>query len=129
MLPRIKILPTEGTFQEFLSNHSGRSRIMNINQKGKAEHTYDAIVVGSGISGGWAAKELCEKGLKVLMLERGRPLEHPNYPTSTKDPAEFPKGMRLTQEDKERSYVQQRHYSFRGDNKAFYINDKENPYT
>src|SRR3989337_2621340 len=94
-----------------------------------ADNVYDAIVVGSGISGGWAAKELCEKGLKVLMLERGRPLEHPNYPTSTKDPWDFPHGMRLTQEDKERSYVQKRHYSYRGDNKAFYINDKENPYT
>ena len=41
-----------------------------------ADNTYDAIVVGSGISGGWAAKELTEKGLKVLMLERGRDIEH-----------------------------------------------------
>ena len=102
---------------------------MNVNQKGKEEHTYDAIIVGSGISGGWAAKELCEKGLKVLMLERGKPLEHPNYPTATKDPWDFPNGMRLTQEDRERGYVQQRHYSYRGDNKEFYINDLENPYT
>ena len=102
---------------------------MNVNQKGKDQHTYDAIVVGSGISGGWAAKELCEKGLKVLMLERGKPMEHPNYPTATKDPWDFPHGMRLTEEDKERGYIQKRHYSYRGDNKAFYINDKENPYT
>lgn len=102
---------------------------MNVNQKGKQQHTYDAIIVGSGISGGWAAKELCEKGLKVLMLERGKPLEHPNYPTATKDLWEFPHGLRLTQEDRERSYIQQRHYSYRGDNKAFYINDLENPYT
>src|SRR3989337_392063 len=102
---------------------------MNINQKAKAQNTYDAIVVGSGISGGWAAKELCEKGLKVLMLERGKPLEHPNYPTATKDPWDFPNGMRLTEEDKARSYVQKRHYSYRADNKSFYINDQENPYT
>jgi choline dehydrogenase-like flavoprotein len=102
---------------------------MNINQKGKEKHTYDAIVVGSGISGGWAAKELCEKGLKVLMLERGKPLEHPNYPTATKDPWDFPHGMRLTEEDKKRGYIQKRHYSYRGDNKMFYINDTENPYT
>ena len=101
---------------------------MNINQKGKEQHTYDAIVVGSGISGGWAAKELCEKGLKVLMLERGKPLEHPNYPKATLNPWEFPNAMRLTQKDKERSYVQSRHYSYRGDNKDFYINDQENPY-
>jgi len=49
---------------------------VNINNKADQQNTFDAIVVGSGISGGWAAKELCEKGLKVLMLERGRPLEH-----------------------------------------------------
>ncbi len=44
---------------------------LNLNTKAKKQNTYDAIIVGSGISGGWAAKELCEKGLKVLMLERG----------------------------------------------------------
>ena len=49
---------------------------MNLNLKGKADHTYDAIVVGSGISGGWAAKELCQKGLKTLVLERGRDVKH-----------------------------------------------------
>jgi choline dehydrogenase-like flavoprotein len=101
---------------------------MNVNQKAKEQNTYDAIVVGSGISGGWAAKELCEKGLRVLMLERGKPLVHPDYPTATKDPWDFPNGIRLTEEDKANSYIQKRHYSFRGDNKAFYINDKENPY-
>ncbi|MGA0197349.1 MAG: NAD(P)-binding protein, partial [Schleiferiaceae bacterium] len=58
-----------------------------------AENTmhYDAIVVGSGISGGWAAKELTEKGLKVLMLERGRNIEHiKDYTTTNMDPWEFP---------------------------------------
>ena len=62
----------------------------SINNKAKTQNTYDAIVVGSGISGGWAAKELCEKGLKVLMLERGRNVVHPKYPTATKDLWEFP---------------------------------------
>jgi choline dehydrogenase-like flavoprotein len=47
-----------------------------------AERTYDAIVVGSGISGGWAAKELTEKGLRTLVLERGRDVKHPDYPTA-----------------------------------------------
>ena len=52
--------------------------------------TYDAIVIGSGISGGWAAKELTEKGLKTLVLERGRELPHVSgYTTATKDPWEF----------------------------------------
>ncbi|ULQ55950.1 GMC family oxidoreductase [Flavihumibacter rivuli] len=100
-----------------------------LNTKARQQHTYDAIVVGSGISGGWAAKELAEKGLKVLMLERGRPVEHPNYPTANKDPWEFPHRGRLTRADKEKYYVQSRHYSIAEDNKHFYINDQENPYT
>ena len=100
-----------------------------INNKATAQNTYDAIVVGSGISGGWAAKELCEKGLKVLLLDRGRNVVHPNYPTATKNPWEFTHRNALTREDKERNFVQSRHYSFREDNKQFYINDQENPYT
>jgi choline dehydrogenase-like flavoprotein len=47
-----------------------------INTKAKQQNSYDAIIVGSGISGGWAAKELCEKGLKVLLLDRGRNVNH-----------------------------------------------------
>ncbi len=99
-----------------------------LNNKARAKNTYDAIIVGSGISGGWAAKELCEKGLNVLMLERGKNLIHPDYPTAGLDPWQLPDHGRLTVEDKKRSYVQSRHYSFRGDNKQFYINDLENPY-
>src|SRR6202047_2284076 len=54
-------------------------------------NTYDAIVIGSGISGGWAAKELTEKGLKTLLLERGRNIEHvKGYTNATKDPWQFP---------------------------------------
>jgi choline dehydrogenase-like flavoprotein len=102
---------------------------MHLNLKAKQQNTFDAIVVGSGISGGWAAKELCEKGLNVLMLERGKPVEHPNYPTATKDPWEIPYGGRLTPEDKRVKHVQARHYSFQQDNQHFYINDLENPYT
>lgn len=101
---------------------------MNLNLKVKAKHTFDAIVVGSGISGGWAAKELCEKGLKVLMLERGKNVQHPDYPTSTKNPWELPYSGSLTREDKIKSHIQARHFSFQGDNKHFYINDLENPY-
>jgi choline dehydrogenase-like flavoprotein len=101
---------------------------MNLNLQAKSQNSFDAIVVGSGISGGWAAKELTEKGLKVLMLERGKPVQHPNYPTSTKNPWEIEHGGWLTEEDKARGHIQSRHYSYRGDNKHFYINDLENPY-
>ncbi len=99
-----------------------------INNKAKAENTFDAIIVGSGISGGWAAKELCEKGLKVLLLERGENVSHPNYPTANNNPWDFPHHLSITAEEKKRQYVQSRHYSYREDNKHFYINDAENPY-
>jgi choline dehydrogenase-like flavoprotein len=99
-----------------------------INNKAKTKNSYDAIIVGSGISGGWAAKELCEKGLKVLMLDRGRNVVHPKYPTATMRPWEFPHRLNLTQEEIRQNFVQSRHYSYREDNKHFYINDQENPY-
>ena len=68
----------------------GDSTKVNINAKGAAKNTFDAIVIGSGISGGWAAKELCEKGLKTLVLERGKDVVHlKDYPTATKDPWDF----------------------------------------
>lgn len=101
---------------------------LSIVSKTNPQNIYDAIVIGSGISGGWAAKELCERGLKVLMLERGQPVVHPNYPTASKAIWEFPHRGSLTEEDKEKSYVQSRHYSFREDNKHYYINDQQNPY-
>lgn len=102
---------------------------LRINIKAKPQNTYDAIIVGSGISGGWAAKELCEKGLKVLLLDRGRNVDHPDYPTATKDPWDFAHRLNLTEQDKKQNFVQSRHWSFREDNKHFYINDTENPYT
>lgn len=102
---------------------------MNLNLKAQDQNTYDAIVVGSGISGGWAAKELCESGLKVLLLERGKNVEHPTYPTGTSDPWQLDHRGHLTQDDRERCHIQVRHYSIGGDNKHFYINDLENPYT
>jgi choline dehydrogenase-like flavoprotein len=99
-----------------------------INNKAKPQNTYDAIVIGSGITGGWAAKELCEKGLKVLMLERGKNVVHMDYPTATKNPWEFPHRLNLTQEEKNNNFIQSRHYSYREDNKHFYIDDQKNPY-
>ena len=67
-----------------------------------ADNVYDAIVVGSGISGGWAAKELTEKGLKVIMLERGQDIKHvTDYTQANKAPWEFPHRGRATQALKE----------------------------
>ena len=101
---------------------------LNIHSTTKTKNTFDVIVVGSGITGGWAAKEFCEKGLKVLLLDRGKNVEHPIYPTATKDPWEFPHRLTLSQEDLKQHAVQSRHYSYREDNKHFYINDAQNPY-
>jgi hypothetical protein len=97
---------------------------INLNQS----NTFDAIIVGSGISGGWAAKELTEKGLKVLMLERGHNVDHPVYPTATHNPWDLSHRGRLSNDDRARCPVQSRHYSYQGDNQHYYINDLENPY-
>src|ERR1700742_5253731 len=70
---------------------------ININSGGVQKNTYDAIVIGSGISGGWAAKELCELGLKTLVLERGRNVEHiKDYPTANTPPWDFKHRGRMT---------------------------------
>ncbi|RAJ37319.1 GMC oxidoreductase [Pedobacter cryoconitis] len=103
---------------------------MNINTNLKAENTYDAIVVGSGISGGWAAKELTEKGLRVLMLERGENIEHiKDYDTAMKNPWEFQHAGRLTEEQKSTHPVQKRDYPFQEANAKWWVNDLECPYT
>ena len=69
------------------------------------ENSYDAIVVGTGISGGWAAKELTEKGLKTLVLDRGRMVKHGEYPTATKDPWDFPYAGRATADELKRHSI------------------------
>jgi choline dehydrogenase-like flavoprotein len=93
-------------------------------------NTYDAIVVGTGISGGWAAKELTEKGLKTLVLERGRMVEHPNYPTAMKDPWQVPYAGRPTQEDIKQQGVQHRTpYIINQASKHWFVNDLDHPYT
>src|SRR5664279_6280577 len=64
---------------------------VHINNKAAGQNTFDAIVIGSGISGGWAAKEFCDHGLKTLVLERGRNVVHlKDYPTATLNPWDFP---------------------------------------
>lgn len=102
----------------------------NLNLKAEAQNTYDAIVVGSGISGGWAAKELTEKGLKVLLLERGRNIEHiKDYTTAMKKPWEFQHRGNLTEEQKRTHPVQIRDYPYSEYNESFWVNDLECPYT
>lgn len=103
---------------------------MNLNIKAQQENTYDAIVVGTGISGGWAAKELSEKGLKTLVLERGRDVRHGvDYPTSTKDPWEFPNGNKLTAEEAKNYPLQLRGYDVKPSDKHWWVNDLDHPYS
>jgi glucoside 3-dehydrogenase (cytochrome c) catalytic subunit len=90
---------------------------------------FDAIVVGSGISGGWAAKELTEAGLRTLVLERGRMVEHvKDYPTATLDPWQLPHGNRPTQQDLADYPVQKDLYLFGQDSKHFLVKDVDHPY-
>ncbi|SDA86318.1 Choline dehydrogenase [Algoriphagus alkaliphilus] len=102
----------------------------NFNIDADKNLTYDAIVIGSGISGGWAAKELCEAGLKTLVLERGRIVEHVvDYPTMTLDPWETELRGGLTPEQKAR-HPKGGRSGFIGEmNEHFHANDVENPYT
>jgi choline dehydrogenase-like flavoprotein len=92
------------------------------------QNSFDAIVVGSGMSGGWAAKELTEKGLKTLVLERGRMVKHGEYPTATKDPWELPYANRITQETRHRKPVQSRTGYPTPSNTHWFVDDLDNPY-
>lgn len=94
------------------------------------ETNYDAIVVGTGISGGWAAKELCEKGLKTLVLERGRMVKHiEDYPTMHNDPWDYKSGDVITQETRKNQKKQSRtNYTTNESGKHFFVNDIEHPY-
>lgn len=102
----------------------------NLNNKAKMQNTYDAIVVGSGISGGWAAKELTEKGLKVLMLERGRDYQHiKDYATANKDPWEFEHRGKTTAEQKKKYPVIHRGWAASEAVMASWTNEEDCPYT
>jgi len=102
---------------------------VSINNRAKKEHSYDAIVVGSGMSGGWAAKELCEKGLKTLVLERGRDVKHvTDYPTATLNPWELTHRNMITEEDIKTYPIQSKVYHFGEDNKHFFVKDTDHVY-
>ena len=101
----------------------------NLNLRSTQERTYQAIVVGSGISGAWAAKELCDLGVKTLMIERGPDVTHlKDYPTTNMLPHEFPHRGQLTEKIKEENPVISKCYAFREDAMHFFVNDAEHPY-
>ena len=92
-------------------------------------NSYDAIVIGSGISGGWAAKELCEKGLKTLVLERGKNVQHiKDYPTATKNPWELAHRGNITSAVHKENPIAAKCYAFQEDTSHFFVKDKEHPY-
>ena len=93
------------------------------------KNTFDAIVIGSGMSGGWAAKEFCEKGLKTLLLERGRDVQHmKDYPTTNMLPWEFPHRGQVPYAIQKDNPVISRCYAFREDAMHFFVKDTEHPY-
>jgi choline dehydrogenase-like flavoprotein len=108
----------------------GDSTIVNINSTGKDQNSFDAIVIGSGISGGWAAKELCDHGLKTLILERGRDVKHiKDYPTATLNPWQFPHRGRMPLEVEKENPIVSRCYAYGESTDHFFVKDKEHPYT
>lgn len=103
---------------------------MYFNSKGKDENTYDAIVVGTGISGGWAAKELTEKGLNTLVLERGRMVKHGDYPTANKEIWELDNRDVISKEEAKDYEKQMRtNYTIKPSTKHWWLKDTEHPYT
>lgn len=100
-----------------------------INTKGKEANSYDAIVIGSGISGGWAAKELCEKGLKTLVLERGRPVEHiKDYPTANLSRWELPHRGWITNETRQQNPLISKAAGYDESTQHFFVKDADHPY-
>jgi len=101
----------------------------NINSNGAAQNTFDAIVIGSGMTGGWAAKEFCEHGLKTLVLERGRNVEHiKDYPTAMLAPWELPHRDALSKKLKDENPIASQCYAFTEATQHFFVKDHEHPY-
>lgn len=112
-----------------MSDSIQQIKSVNINGKAAKQNSFDAIVIGSGISGGWAAKELCEKGLKTLVLERGRTVEHiKDYPTATKNIWEFKHRGRMISEFLKNNPIISKAAGFDEATAHFFIQDKDHPY-
>ena len=90
---------------------------------------FDTIVIGAGMSGGWAAKEFCEKGLKTLLLERGRNVEHlKDYPTTNMQPWEFKHRNQIPQDVQKANPVISRCYAYKEDAQHFFVKDTDHKY-
>jgi choline dehydrogenase-like flavoprotein len=97
--------------------------------RGNQINKYDAIVIGSGMSGGWAAKEFCEKGLKTLVLERGRNVEHiKDYPTAMLNDWELPHRGTMPQKVAAENPILSTCYAYNESTEHFFVKDKEHPY-
>ena len=102
---------------------------LNINTNGKQQNSFEAIVIGSGISGGWAAKELCDHGVKTLLLERGRNIEHnKDYPTATLAPWDFKYRGDLSRQHLKENPLISKASGYGADTEHFFIKDKDHPY-
>ncbi|MVM29405.1 GMC family oxidoreductase [Spirosoma sp. HMF4905] len=102
---------------------------MNLNIDSIKDQTYDAIVIGSGITGGWASKELTEKGLRVLMLEKGHQLEHvKDYEYAMKDPWQTKYNGRLTMAQKESHPKLARDYPYNEMTETYWMKDTDSLY-
>jgi len=104
---------------------------MYFNSQGDQQVTYDAIVVGTGISGGWAAKELTEKGLKTLVLEKGRMVKHGDYPTANNEEWDYENGSQTPQDIVEKHYPKQNRtgYTVNENHRHWFVKDSEHPYS
>lgn len=101
----------------------------NLNTAHEAKNTYDVIVVGAGMAGGWAAKEMTQKGYRTLLLERGRNVRHiVDYPTANLHPWELPHRGRIPQELREANPVVTKCYAFGESTQHFFVKDQEHPY-
>jgi len=89
---------------------------------------FDVIVVGSGMSGGWVAKEMCEKGFKVAVIERGRQVTLEKDYTDMVDPWDTPNLDQTSEEDKARFPIQSTVYAFNQNTKHYWVDDNKNPY-
>jgi len=93
------------------------------------DNNFQAIVIGAGMSGSWVAKELCDAGVKTLLLDRGPEVVHVrDYPTTTLNPWEFERGGKVTAAEKAANPILSRCYAYGEESEHFFVKDAEQPY-